>query len=59
MNTMGVASPRPFLEALFRAAIDAAKPEDCVRRNLPPRPVGRTIVIGAGKVAAAGTAWRA
>lgn len=52
MNNVGISSPRLFLESLFRAAIDAAKPEDCVRRNLPLQPVGRTIVIGAGKAAA-------
>lgn len=52
MNNVGISSPRPFLESLFRAAIEAARPEDCVRRNLPPKPLGRTIVIGAGKAAA-------
>jgi hydroxypyruvate reductase len=52
LNNVGISSPRLFLESLFHAAIDAARPEDCVRRNLPPPPAGRTIVIGAGKAAA-------
>ncbi len=52
MNNVCISSPRLFLESLFHSAIDAAKPEDCVRLSLPPRPAGRTIVIGAGKAAA-------
>lgn len=52
MNNVGISSPRLFLESLFHAAIAAAKPEDCVSRNLPAKPVGCTIVIGAGKAAA-------
>lgn len=45
--------PRAFLHALFAAAVDAALPEKSVPRHLPPRPKGRTIVIGAGKASAA------
>ncbi|GAB4063878.1 glycerate kinase [Uliginosibacterium sediminicola] len=53
MNTaIDHATSRDFLESLFQAAIAAAKPEDCVARNLPERPKGRTVVIGAGKAAA-------
>jgi len=44
--------PRPFLRALFDAAVDAATPANCMSRWLPSRPDGRVIVIGAGKAAA-------
>jgi glycerate 2-kinase len=44
--------PRAFLQSLFEAAIAAADPAQCVPRNLPAPPRGRTIVIGAGKAAA-------
>jgi hydroxypyruvate reductase len=43
---------RAFLLRLFRATVDAASPAICVPPNLPPRPRGRTIVVGAGKAAA-------
>lgn len=46
---------RPLLRALFEAAIQAARPAQCLAPYLaklqPPK--GRTIVIGAGKAAAA------
>ena len=45
--------PRGFLEHLFQKAIDAARPEKAVGAFLPERPRGRTLVIGAGKAAAA------
>ncbi len=45
--------PRAFLTSLFQAAIDAASPAKRVAAFLPPRPKGRTIVVGAGKAAAA------
>ena len=45
--------PRPLLTALFEAALDAADPAQCVPPHLPPRPAGRTVVVGAGKAAAA------
>ena len=43
---------RAFLIDLFTTAIDAARPAVCVPPHLPPRPKGRTIVVGAGKAAA-------
>lgn len=46
------ADPRPFLASLFAAAVAAADPERIVRDHLPPKPKGRTIVVGAGKGAA-------
>ncbi|MDX5930185.1 glycerate kinase type-2 family protein [Acidiphilium acidophilum] len=41
------------LERMFAAAIEAALPGHCLPPHLPPPPKGRTIVIGAGKAAAA------
>ena len=46
-------SDRDLLRALFDAAVAAADPARVVPSNLPPRPKGRTIVIGAGKASAA------
>src|SRR5690606_16705566 len=43
---------RPLLETLFNAAVAAARPALAVRRHLPERPRGRTVVIGAGKASA-------
>ncbi len=44
---------RRFLRDMLQAAIDAAAPARCVPPNLPQPPKGRTIVVGAGKAAAA------
>jgi hydroxypyruvate reductase len=44
---------RTVLRDLFAAAVAAASPATCVPPNLPRRPRGRTIVVGAGKAAAA------
>ncbi|MFT8897384.1 MAG: glycerate kinase [Acetobacter sp.] len=40
---------RAFLTRLFKAAVAAADPEVVLRPFLPPRPAGRTVVVGAGK----------
>lgn len=40
---------KDFFTTLFRAAVDAADPERTIASHLPPKPRGRTIVIGAGK----------
>lgn len=45
--------PEALLRSLFDAAIAAAQPALCLPAHLPPRPKGRTIVIGAGKASAA------
>jgi glycerate 2-kinase len=45
--------PRGFLLRLLRETIDAASPARCIRSHLPPRPKGRTVVVGAGKAAGA------
>jgi glycerate 2-kinase len=44
---------RELLRRMLDAAVGAASPMSCVPENLPPAPKGRTIVIGAGKAAAA------
>lgn len=42
-----------LLKAMFEAAIAAAQPERCIPLHLPAPPVGRLVVIGAGKASAA------
>jgi len=49
---MGIDAGHLLREALD-AAVDAARPERCVPPALPRRPAGRTVVVGAGKAAAA------
>jgi glycerate 2-kinase len=44
---------RTLLRAMFDAAINAAAPALCLPPHLPAPPKGRTIVVGAGKAAAA------
>ena len=44
---------RVFLRSMFDAAVAAAMPRQCVPQNLPAKPKGRTIVVGAGKASAA------
>ncbi len=43
---------RQMLRGLFEAALAAVDPLQAVPRHLPPRPRGRTVVVGAGKAAA-------
>ena len=45
--------PGDFLRRLFAAAVAAANPAVSLARHLPIPPRGRTIVVGAGKAAAA------
>jgi glycerate 2-kinase len=45
--------PRGLLRAMFHAAVAAGSPARCVPPHLPVRPRGRTVVVGAGKAAAA------
>ena len=48
-----IASPRAFLEGLFRTAVDAAHPAACVPPHLPDPPrAGRLIILAAGKAGA-------
>jgi len=46
------ASSKAILDALFEAALNASFPEGKFEGRLPPKPAGRTIVLGAGKAAA-------
>ncbi|MBC3869489.1 glycerate kinase type-2 family protein [Undibacterium oligocarboniphilum] len=50
---MTIASPRDFLLSLYQTAVAAVSASQCLPAFLPPPPSGRTIVIGAGKAAAA------
>ncbi|KKC31777.1 glycerate kinase type-2 family protein [Devosia psychrophila] len=43
---------RALLEEMFHAAVAQAQPALAVMRHLPPKPKGRTVVIGAGKASA-------
>jgi len=45
--------PRGFLIGLFEQAVSAVSPARCVPGRLPPPPSGRTVILGAGKAAAA------
>jgi glycerate 2-kinase len=38
---------------MFKAGVDAALPSVCVPAHLPPKPKGRTVIIGAGKASGA------
>ena len=44
-----IEDPKVFLTAIFGAAVAAAQPELTIRKHLPDKPKGRTIVVGAGK----------
>ncbi len=44
-------NPRAFLSSLFFTAVKAAAPGLQLAAHLPPKPKGRTIVVGAGKAA--------
>lgn len=45
--------PKAFLRSLFEAAVNRAQPSKILPEYLPEPPRGRTVVIGAGKAAAA------
>lgn len=46
-------SPTDLLRSLFEAAVAAAQPDQQIPHYLPPPPKGKTVVVGAGKSAAA------
>ena len=50
---MAASDPRALLRSLFDAAVAAADPALILPEHLPKPPKGRTIVVGAGKAAAA------
>jgi len=45
--------PRAFLRALYDSAVARAQPQVVMGAQLPPRPRGRTVVIGGGKASGA------
>ena len=53
IGLMAPSDPRVLLRSLFDAAVAAADPALIVPEHLPEPPKGRTIVVGAGKAAAA------
>jgi hydroxypyruvate reductase len=46
-------NPQTFLRELFDVAVSHVNAENCLPRYLPDPPHGRTVVVGAGKAAAA------
>lgn len=50
---MSTTAPQDLLHKLFEAATAAALPDKCIAAHLPSKPKGRTVVVGAGKAAAA------
>ena len=52
-KAMTAPEPKQFLRGLFDAALAAVSPAGCLPAFLPVPPQGRTVVIGAGKAAAA------
>ncbi len=52
-NTISEAVPRRVLQDMFMAAVAAADSRQIIAAHLPPSPRGRTVVVGAGKAAAA------
>jgi len=53
VNPRDRVAPREFLRTLFDAALEAADPCRAVAAALPAAVAGRTVVVGAGKAAAA------
>ena len=50
---MSESDPRELLRRLFDAAVASADPKVSLAQHLPPPPKGKTLVVGAGKAAAA------
>ncbi|MDA0267417.1 MAG: glycerate kinase [Cyanobacteria bacterium] len=50
---MTIFSPGDLLRSLFGTAVRAAQPDHRIPAFLPPPPTGKTVVVGAGKSAAA------
>ncbi|MCC6776268.1 MAG: glycerate kinase [Hyphomicrobiales bacterium] len=46
------ASSRAFLEGLYRTAVAAASPTQCLPKRLPAPPAGRIVLVAAGKAGA-------
>ncbi|WP_137390107.1 glycerate kinase type-2 family protein [Rhodoligotrophos defluvii] len=52
-HELGTADERALLRAMLDAAVKAADPRAVISTHLPKAPAGRTVVVGAGKAAAA------
>src|SRR5215472_5900407 len=52
-TSVALMPPCDLLRAMFDTAIQVALPAHTISPHLPPRPEGRTIVVGAGKASAA------
>src|SRR5699024_10910173 len=50
---LDLSAPMPWLRQLYDITVQAAQPANCVPPHLPNEPSGRTLVVGAGKAAAA------
>ena len=48
-----IGTPEILLRKMFDSAVNVASPKLSLRHHLPPSPMGRTIIVGAGKAAAA------
>ncbi|APH73836.1 glycerate kinase type-2 family protein [Aquibium oceanicum] len=46
---MSEIDPRAFFVSLYDAAVAAADPARVIGSHLPPKPAGRTVIVGAGK----------
>ncbi|HSO43514.1 MAG TPA: glycerate kinase [Rhodospirillales bacterium] len=53
MSAAPAGGPEALLRRAFDAAVDAARAPERIVAHLPPPPKGRTVVVGAGKAAAA------
>ncbi|HYN38276.1 MAG TPA: glycerate kinase [Rhodospirillales bacterium] len=53
MTSPHPADPEALLRRAFEAAVDAVRAPERIVAHLPPPPKGRTVVVGAGKAAAA------
>ena len=53
MDTEKIAHIRALLRELFEVAVAAAQPAEVMAEYMPDAPQGRTLVLGAGKAAAA------
>ena len=45
-------APKKLLLQMFEASIASAQPSRCLPSHLPPSPLGRVVVVGAGKASA-------
>jgi hydroxypyruvate reductase len=53
MAPLNIPPPAGLLNSLFEVAVSSAQPSLVLAQHLPPPPLGRTVVVGVGKAAAA------